>query len=186
MIFFIYYDFFGWEGEAYLSIQRQNPHLSLKGAWGATTVVGSSCFFLSFFLFYVSFFLLFFSFSISFSFLFFIHNCLFCFSSCFSFTYISFLILLFVSFFLSFFLLFLFYFLFHFYLSFLFIYSTFNFFVYVSIFYIFFLIFSQTLIFLLFEMRCKFILARIISCSGYKYLVWAIITTCSDPCFDMF
>jgi hypothetical protein len=38
----------------------------------------------------------------------------------------------------------------------------------------------------LFEMRCKFVLSRIISCSGYKYLVRAIITTCSDPWSDLF
>jgi hypothetical protein len=36
------------------------------------------------------------------------------------------------------------------------------------------------------KMRCKFILARIISRSGYKYLVRAIITTCSDSCSDLF
>jgi hypothetical protein len=35
-------------------------------------------------------------------------------------------------------------------------------------------------------MRCKFVIARIISCSGYKYLVRTIITTCSDPCSDLF
>jgi hypothetical protein len=35
-------------------------------------------------------------------------------------------------------------------------------------------------------MRCKFVLVIIISCSGYKYLVRAIITTCSDPCSDLF
>jgi hypothetical protein len=35
----------------------------------------------------------------------------------------------------------------------------------------------------LFEMRCKFVLIIIISCSGYKYLVRAIITTCSDTTF---
>jgi hypothetical protein len=36
----------------------------------------------------------------------------------------------------------------------------------------------------LFKMRRKFVLAIIISCSGYKYLVRAIITTCSDHCSD--
>jgi hypothetical protein len=33
-------------------------------------------------------------------------------------------------------------------------------------------------------MRCKFVLARIISISDYKDLVRAIITTYSDPCSD--
>jgi hypothetical protein len=47
-------------------------------------------------------------------------------------------------------------------------------------------IFFPPLIFLLFEMGCKFVLARIISCSGYKYLVRAIITICSDACSDLF
>jgi hypothetical protein len=47
-----------------------------------------------------------------------------------------------------------------------------------------FLIFSRSLIFLFFEMRCKFVLARIISISDYKDLVRAIITTYSDPCSD--
>jgi hypothetical protein len=40
--------------------------------------------------------------------------------------------------------------------------------------------------FLLFEMRCKFVLAIIISCSDNKYLVRAIITTCCDPCSNLF
>jgi hypothetical protein len=63
----------------------------------------------------------------------------------------------------------------------------FIFFVLVSIFVFFpFSIFSPPLIFLLFEMRCKFVLARLIRCSGYKYIVRAIITTCSDPCSDLF
>jgi hypothetical protein len=39
-----------------------------------------------------------------------------------------------------------------------------------------FLIFFPPLIFLLFEMRCKFVLARLISCSSYKYIVHAILT----------
>jgi hypothetical protein len=80
--------------------------------------------------------------------------------------------------------------LFHFYFSLPFIYllllST-LFLVSISIFYILsFLIFSPPLILLLFETRCKFVLARIISCSGYKYVVRSIITSCSDPCSDLF
>jgi hypothetical protein len=41
-------------------------------------------------------------------------------------------------------------------------------------------------IFPLFEMRCKFVLAIITSCFGYKYLVRSIIATCSDSCSDLF
>jgi hypothetical protein len=37
----------------------------------------------------------------------------------------------------------------------------------------------------LFEMRCKFVLARIINCSGYKYLVRSIIKMYSDLCSDL-
>jgi hypothetical protein len=39
------------------------------------------------------------------------------------------------------------------------------------------------LIFLLFQMRCKFVLVRIISC-GYKCLVRVIIRIRYDPCSD--
>jgi hypothetical protein len=62
----------------------------------------------------------------------------------------------------------------------------FSLYVSISILYSFIFNIFPPLIILLFEMRCKFVLTRIISCSGYKYLVRAIITTCSDPCSDLF
>jgi hypothetical protein len=106
----------------------------------------------------------------------------FIFSSCF---YFLFIVPYFsVSLFL--FILFLLFFLFHFHFSLLFLVIYFLlstlFFVSISICYILsFLIFVPLLILLLFEMRCKFALTIIISWSSYKYLVWAIKTTCSDP-----
>jgi hypothetical protein len=104
----------------------------------------------------------------------------------FFFIYISFLILFFLFHFsfLSFYSISFIFSYFTFYsLFFLFIYFLLStlFFVSISIFVLFPFKYSPINIFL-FEMRCKFVLAIIISYSGYKYLVRAIITTCSDPC----
>jgi hypothetical protein len=70
-----------------------------------------------------------------------------------------------------------------FYVSFLFIYSfllSTLFFPFFPFLYSFLFNIFSSLMFLLLEMRCKFVLARVINCSGYKYLVRAMITTCSD------
>jgi hypothetical protein len=97
----------------------------------------------------------------------------------------SFFLFHFFSFFLFFFYYSISYFTFIFLFFLLFVYLLFStLFILFPFFILSFLIFSQSLIFLFYEMRCKFVLARIISISGYKYLVRAIITTCFDSCFD--
>jgi hypothetical protein len=72
-----------------------------------------------------------------------------------------------------------------FFISFLYLFLLSTFFSISILYSVFFNIFSA-LIFLLFEIRCKFVLAIIISCAGYKYPIWAIITICSDLCSDLF
>jgi hypothetical protein len=94
-----------------------------------------------------------------------------------------------VLFFLSLFLFFFIFILFHlFFLNFTFIALFFYLFIFYFLlcffyfhFYILsFEIFFPPLILLLLEMRCKFVVVRIISCSGYKCFVRVIITICSD------
>jgi hypothetical protein len=128
-----------------------------------------------------------------FSFLFFsfIFSCFFfisCFFSLFLFYFLFLFLYLFI--FLSFFLFFFLFILFHlFFLNFTFIALFFYLFIFYFLlcffyfhFYILsFEIFSPPLILLLLEMRCKFVVVRIISCSGYKCFVRVIITICSDP-----
>jgi hypothetical protein len=150
-------------------------------------------FFISFSLFLVSFFLF------IFHFLFFLYLFLFLFSFFFFFFYFSSFFIFYLYFlifsvsFLSFFLfiLFLLFFLFTFISLFLFIYL----FIYLLLPTLFFLIpflysflfnIFPPLIFLLFEMKCKFVLGRIISCSGYNCLARVIITIWSDHCSDLF
>jgi hypothetical protein len=73
-------------------------------------------------------------------------------------------------------------------ISFLFIYLIFIFYNFLFLFHFYILSFFNIfppLIFLLFEMRCNFVLVRTISCSGYKCLVWALITMFSNSCSDL-
>jgi hypothetical protein len=150
-----------------------------RGGWGPRAGGCGVCFFLSFFFvcffmflsFYYFFLFLFYFFPFCFLFIFFIER-FFCFSF-----YLYFLSNIIFSISFSFFLLiiFLLFFLFHF--SF---YLLSTLFVSICIFYILSFLIFFPLIFLLFEMRCKVFLVIIISWSGYKYLVWAIITNCSD------
>jgi hypothetical protein len=166
---------------SYASLQQQFGDLSLK--WRGRRV--AAVFFLFLFIsFLFDFFFITFSFSI------FLVSFLFLVSfSCFFFIYISFLISFFLFHFsLSFYSSFLYSISFIFLiLLFLFIYFYFLLYFFYFYFYIVsFLIVFTPLIFLLFEMRCKFVIARIISCSGYENLVRAVIITCSNPYSDLF
>jgi hypothetical protein len=150
-------------------------------------------FFISFSLFLVSFFLF------IFHFLFFLYLFLFIFSFFYFFFYFSsFLFFIYISlfflfhFFLSFFL---FYFFYSSYFTFISLFLFIYLFIYLLLPTLFFLIpflysflfnIFPPLIFLLFEMKCKFVLVRIISCSGYNCLAWVIITIWSDHCSDLF
>jgi hypothetical protein len=176
------------QGKYYASLQRQIRTCRWSDAGGGVARgVRAWGRFFSFLFFLVSFYFLF-----IFIYLLFLFSCLFSlfisifpfsfyFSSCFYFLFIF-------PYFFNF--IFLFYYIsFIFLISLLFLFSFYLFFTFYCIFLFLFLysflfnIFSP-LIFLLFEIRCKFVLARIISCSGYKCLVRVVITICSDPCSD--
>jgi hypothetical protein len=146
----------------------------------------------SFSIFLISFYFLFlyFFFLVSFLFLVSLFISIFIFSSCFYF-YLYFLIFS-VLFFLSFFLFIFFYsisFIFLisllFLFSFLYLFFTFYFFLFPFFIFFPFKYFFPLLIFLLFEMRCKLVFVRIISCFGYTCLVRVIITICSDSYSDL-
>jgi hypothetical protein len=162
-----------------------------KAAWGTLAERFSFFFFFSFFLF------LFFLFLFLYFFFLFIFYFLFLYSFIFFSNFFSFYIFLLVLFFT-----YIFCFIFSFFLFLLFIFILFLLFSYftISLYFLFiftfyfisfsififyilsFKIFFPPVIFLLFEMRCKFVHVKTISCFAYKYLVRAIITTCSDPC----